>query len=79
LTNELEAALSAAREAGEVLREGFGGQHSVRYKGEVDIVTEMDEKAERVIREVLLGSFPTYGMLAEEGGEQRGQEDARWR
>jgi myo-inositol-1(or 4)-monophosphatase len=78
LTNELEAALSAAREAGEVLREGFGGQHSVRYKGEVDIVTEMDEKAERVIREILLESFPTYGLLAEEGGEQLGQEDARW-
>jgi myo-inositol-1(or 4)-monophosphatase len=78
LTNELEVSLSAAREAGEVLREGFGRQHSIRYKGEVDIVTEMDEKAERVIREILLESFPTYGMLAEEGGEQRGQEDARW-
>src|SRR5215217_345145 len=38
----------------------------------------MDERAERVIREILLESFPTYGMLAEEGGEQRGQEDARW-
>ena len=78
MTNELEAALSAAREAGEVLRKGFGWQHSVRYKGEVDIVTEVDEQAERVIREILLGTFPAYGMLAEEGGEQRGQEDAYW-
>jgi myo-inositol-1(or 4)-monophosphatase len=78
VTKELEAALSAAKEAGEVLRKGFGWQHSVRYKGEVDLVTEVDEQAEQVIREILLGAFPAYGILAEEGGEQTGEEDARW-
>jgi myo-inositol-1(or 4)-monophosphatase len=78
LTKELEAARSAAREAGEVLREGIGWQHSVRYKGEVDLVTEVDEEAERVIREILLGAFPAYGMLAEEGGALVGEGDARW-
>jgi len=78
LTKELEAAISAAREAGGVLREGFGWQHSVRYKGEVDIVTEVDEQAERVIKEILLVAFPAYGMLAEEGGWLSGEEDARW-
>jgi myo-inositol-1(or 4)-monophosphatase len=44
----------------------------------VDLVTEIDEEAERVIREELLGAFPTYGMLAEEGGELAGEEDGRW-
>ena len=78
MTRELEAAISAAREAGRVLREGFGWQHSVRYKGEVDLVTEIDEQAERVIKEILLGAFPSYGMLAEEGGWLSGEEDARW-
>jgi myo-inositol-1(or 4)-monophosphatase len=78
VTRELEAALSAAKEAGEVLRKGFGWQHSVRYKGEVDLVTEIDEQAEHVIREILLGAFPAYGMLAEEGGTLVGEEDARW-
>jgi myo-inositol-1(or 4)-monophosphatase len=78
LTKELEAAILAAREAGGVLREGFGRQHSVRYKGEVDLVTEVDEQAERVIKEILLGAFPSYGMLAEEGGWLAGEEDARW-
>src|SRR3712207_502272 len=70
--------MTAAREAGGVLREGFGWQHSIKYKGEVDIVTEVDEQAERVIREILLGAFPSYGMLAEEGGRLSGEEDARW-
>jgi 3'-phosphoadenosine 5'-phosphosulfate (PAPS) 3'-phosphatase len=78
VTSELEAALSAAKEAGEMLRKGFGWQHSVRYKGEVDLVTEVDEQAEQVIREILLGAFPAYGMLAEEGGELAGEEDVRW-
>jgi myo-inositol-1(or 4)-monophosphatase len=78
VTRELEAALLAAKEAGEVLRKGFGWQHSVRYKGEVDLVTEVDEQAEQVIREILLSAFPTYGMLAEEGGTLEGEEDARW-
>jgi myo-inositol-1(or 4)-monophosphatase len=78
LARELEAALSAAKEAGEVLRKGFGWRHSVRYKGEVDLVTEVDEQAEQVIREILLGAFPAYGMLAEEGGAFVGEEDTRW-
>jgi len=72
------AALSAARRAGEVLRAGFGTEHAITYKGEVDLVTEVDTEAERVIREELLGTFPTHGMLAEEGGELGGEENARW-
>jgi myo-inositol-1(or 4)-monophosphatase len=78
LTSELEAALSAARRAGEVLRAGLGTEHAITYKGEVDLVTEIDEEAERVIREELLGTFPSYGMLAEEGGELAGEADVRW-
>ena len=78
MAEELEAALEAARRAGEVLREGFGAHHRVRYKGEVDIVTEIDERAEEVIREALLGAYPSYSMLAEEGGETAGEGDARW-
>ena len=61
-----------------MLRAGFGTEHTITYKGEVDLLTEIDEEAERVIREVLLGAFPSYGMLAEEGGELAGEEGARW-
>jgi myo-inositol-1(or 4)-monophosphatase len=78
LSKELDVALSAARRAGEVLRAGFGTEHAITYKGEVDLVTEVDGEAERVISEELLGTFPTYGMLAEEGGELAGEDDLRW-
>lgn len=78
MTGELEAAKAAATRAGRVLREGFGSRHSITYKGEVDLVTEVDERAEQVIKGLLLGAFPAYGMLAEEGGRLSGEEDARW-
>ncbi len=78
MTRELDVAVEAAEAAGEVLREGFGGERSVRYKGEVDIVTEMDERAERIISEILKGAFPDYGILAEEGGMLAGEGDYRW-
>ena len=78
MSRELEVAISAAKEAGEVLRGAFGKEQAVRHKGEVDIVTEADEQAEGVIKEILLGAFPSYGMLAEEGGRLAGHENARW-
>jgi myo-inositol-1(or 4)-monophosphatase len=78
VSKELDTALSAARKAGEVLRSRFGTEHKITYEGEVDLVTEVDAEAERVIREELLGTFPTHGMLAEEGGELAGEEGTRW-
>jgi myo-inositol-1(or 4)-monophosphatase len=78
LADELKVALEAALRAGGVLRDGFGLRPEIRYKGEVDLVTETDERAEEVIREVLLGAYPSYGVLGEEGGETAGEEDARW-
>jgi len=78
LSNETQAAISAAKEAGKVLRGAFGKEQAVRHKGAVDIVTEADERAEAMIKEILLGAFPSYGILAEEGGGMAGEEDARW-
>jgi myo-inositol-1(or 4)-monophosphatase len=78
LTRELEVAVAAAEAAGGVLRDGFGRQHQIEYKGEADLVTEADEEAERKIMEVIHEAFPDHGMLTEEGGETQGQGNARW-
>lgn len=78
MTRELEAALEAAWVAGEELRDAFGGEREIRYKGEVDLVTDADERAERTIRESLRGAFPDYGILAEESGQTAGGGEARW-
>ncbi len=78
MARELEVALEAATAAGRVLSENFGREQAVRFKGEVDLVTEVDERAEGVIGDVLRKAFPDYGMLAEEGGRLPGEGDSRW-
>ncbi len=78
MSRELEMAIEAAQAAGEVLRYGFGRQHRIEYKGEADLVTEIDEEAERKIVEILQEAFPDNRILTEEGGGTEGQSDARW-
>jgi myo-inositol-1(or 4)-monophosphatase len=78
LSKELEAAVAAAKAAGEVLRNSFGQHQEVTYKGEVDLVTKADENAEQTIKEVLQENFPDYGMLAEESGRFEGEVNSRW-
>jgi myo-inositol-1(or 4)-monophosphatase len=78
LTRELEVAIAAAEAAGEVLRNGFGQHQEIKFKGEVDLVTKADENAEQAIKQVLQKTFPNYGMLAEEGGELKGEGNVRW-
>lgn len=62
-----EVAVAAARAGGEILREHFGTVLDVRYKGEIDVVTEVDEAAEATIVSMIREAFPTHRILAEEG------------
>jgi myo-inositol-1(or 4)-monophosphatase len=80
LAKELEVAIAATEAAGEVLRSGFSQEQQIEYKGEVDLVTEADERAEQTIKEVLQDAFPDYEILTEESGRLGGggSEEARW-
>ncbi len=78
MASELEVAVAAAKAAGEVLRSGFGQRQEIRYKGEVDLVTEADEKAEQKIKATLREAFPTCEILTEESGRLAGEGDSRW-
>jgi len=64
----LDVAVEAAREAGAILRTEFGRPKKISYKGEVDIVTESDRRAEALIVARLRAEFPQHGIVAEEGG-----------
>lgn len=63
---ELDAAVAAAREAGAYVRSRVGLVEDVRAKGVHDLVTEVDEAAERIVTERLDAAFPDYATLAEE-------------
>ena len=64
----LRGAIEIAREAGEILREEYAKPPEIRYKGEVDIVTQADQRSEALIVERLRGEFPSHTIVAEEGG-----------
>jgi myo-inositol-1(or 4)-monophosphatase len=73
----LDTALEAARRAGTVLADRFGGERTIRYKGGIDLVTDADHAAEKVMLELLEERFPDHAVLAEESGASRGS-GFRW-
>jgi myo-inositol-1(or 4)-monophosphatase len=75
----LPVALDAARGAGRLLREELGGARRISHKRSIiDLVTEMDQRAERFIVERLLAAFPDHAVLAEESGATDGRSEFRW-
>ena len=67
-----------SREAGEILREGFGHEHRVTYKSAIDLVTEMDHRAEEFLLGKIKGKFPGHSILSEEIGSIPGDPDHQW-
>ncbi len=67
-----------AAEAGELLRDGLKREFSFQFKGEVDIVTEMDRAAQDLIAEKIRKNYPDHGILAEEDLEYEGSSRYRW-
>jgi myo-inositol-1(or 4)-monophosphatase len=63
----LETAVRAARAAGALQRERLWKEHVVSFKGETDLVTEVDRASEDLIVSTLRGRYPDHDILAEEG------------
>ncbi|MCA1612948.1 MAG: inositol monophosphatase [Acidobacteria bacterium] len=71
----LDFAIQTAREAGRVLAEKFGrASLAVTRKGDIDIVTEADLAAERLIVERIRSYHPRHAILTEEAGDAVGAE-----
>ena len=75
---ELAAAVAIAHEAGVLLKENFGRQQEIDYKGRINLVTEMDRASERLIISRLIAAFPGDDILAEEGGGERRGSERLW-
>jgi len=67
-----DAAAALARQAGALLREGYGLAHRPERKGRIDLVTEYDRRSERLLLEALARRFPGAAVLAEESGAHAG-------
>jgi myo-inositol-1(or 4)-monophosphatase len=73
----LSTAVELAREAGEILREGYGRIHAPERKGRIDLVTEFDRRSEKLLLAGLKKRFPSHAVLAEESGAHEGAA-VRW-
>ncbi|MEP1328981.1 inositol monophosphatase family protein [Pseudophaeobacter sp.] len=75
----LNVMIKAARKAGRSLVKDFGEVENLQVsrKGPGDFVSKADIAAEAILKEELMGARPTYGWLAEEGGEITGEDPTR--
>jgi myo-inositol-1(or 4)-monophosphatase len=76
----LNFAIQTALDAGRILSEKFG-RAEIKHKGDIDLVTEADLAAERLIIERISTHFPRHAILSEEAGDVRvqGSEGSAWR
>lgn len=74
----IETAIQAAREAGAHQMDRLGKIKNIEFKGEINLVTEVDRECERIIATHLQGKFPTHDMLAEEGSGFRRNSEYKW-
>lgn len=74
----LAAALPIARAAGDLLAENFGGVRTIELKGAIDLVTEMDRRAEELIVTRLAKEFPDAAIVAEEGSTRDAAGEYAW-
>ncbi|MFF3335213.1 inositol monophosphatase family protein [Streptomyces sp. NPDC002888] len=77
-TPECRTAVTAAEEAGAMLRSRFPAGCAARPKGELgDVVTDLDLQAERLVVHRIRERFPHDRILAEESGELGGEGNGR--
>jgi len=71
--------ITIAKEAGEIIREGFGKNFSIEFKtNESNLVTEIDKKSEKHIIDFITKKYPGNSMLTEESGEHNRHSEYVW-
>ena len=79
ISANMNVMMKAARKAGRALAKDFREVENlqVSMKGAGDFVSRADINAEQIIKSELMNARPTYGWLAEEGGEEEGKDPTR--
>ncbi|NIL93800.1 MAG: inositol-phosphate phosphatase [Woeseiaceae bacterium] len=77
-SEELRAALEAARAAAVISRNYYSGDFTVTTKEDLTPVTQADVECEQCIREIILERFPDHGFYGEETGRTREDAESLW-
>ncbi len=74
----LKEAEGIAKKAGKMLRENINTSAEIFFKGAVDLVTDFDNRAQRMIFDHLSACFPDHDFIGEEGLSKNRGEEFRW-
>ena len=66
------------RQAGDILRAGFGQRYAVTYKSVIDPVTEIDKRTEAFLLGEIRQHFPKHKIISEESGDTGGEGSFTW-
>ncbi len=66
MANYRDFAMSAAKEAGALLKERFNHAHTISFKGRINIVTEADLLSEKLLMNRIGEQFPGHDIISEE-------------
>jgi myo-inositol-1(or 4)-monophosphatase len=84
MTHTLLFLENLARQAGEIIRSGYN-PHSgfrdtlhVEYKGAIDLVSEIDLQAEKLILDQIRTQFPGDSIVSEENGVEQNKDCCVW-
>lgn len=69
---KLEDIIVWAKNAGQILKDGYGKEHQIQHKGIIDLVTEIDKKSEDYLISEIRAKFPEHTILGEESGKLNG-------
>ncbi len=78
MSDTLQFIETIARQAGDILRQGYGNIRHIQQKGVIDLVTEFDKRSEEVILAALQKEFPDHAILAEESGRNEITSEYQW-
>lgn len=71
-------AVQAALKGGEILNEHRGKVKHIGYKGEVNLVTEVDKISEETILKIIKKNFPDHAILTEESEGKKSKSTYKW-
>ena len=78
LNRLLSASQNASIDAGKILKENMRKDRSVKFKGKVNLVTEMDLRSEKLIVTRLRKELPSASFLTEEGSAAENDSEFKW-
>ncbi len=74
----LKTAKDAALEAGALLKAHYFQLNEIRFKGEINLVTETDLSSQALLHDRLAAAYPGHDFLAEEGLQSLRGAEFRW-